>query len=64
MNPRTHGRDRVVPVVLGPWWGKRSRLLHPDSALQYLVLDVQGHLRGQGLEVDGSRPPHIEVVKR
>jgi hypothetical protein len=54
----------VVPVVLGPWWGKRSRLLHPDSALQYLVLDVQGHLRGQGLEVDGSRPPHIEVVKR
>ncbi len=57
------GSDAVVPVKLGPFWGRRSRLLDPDSGLQRVVLSVQAHLTAMGMAVDGSRPPHIEVIK-
>jgi hypothetical protein len=53
-----------VPVTLGPWWGKRSRLLHDASVLHRVVVAAQAALVSQGLDVDLSRPPHIEVVKQ
>ena len=61
--PALTGSDAVVPVKLGSFWGRRSRLLDPDSGLQRVVLSVQAHLTAMGMAVDGSRPPHIEVVK-
>jgi hypothetical protein len=61
--PALTGSDAVVPVKLGPFWGRRSRLLDPDSGLQRVVLSVQAHLTAMGMAVDGSRPPHIEVIK-
>ena len=53
----------VVPVAMGPWWGKRSMLLDGASQLHAIVTAVQRHLTTLGHAVDLSRPPHIEVMK-